>query len=250
MRRLALLLVAFLASSASAAPGWAAPAKSSSVSVGKSTKKSAKKSRVKKRRPAGFTGQNARKDEYRQAPLDKPSGEIWLRAENLNEEVRVNIYKPDGNFDDAAFAQLDDLFRCAATGKVRAVRAELYEQLSRIHDHFDKKPLVLVSGFRAAIGSTVERTSSRHYHASAADFRIKDVSITEIRKYAESLDMGNMGIGIYPNSQFVHVDFRAPGEPSFRWVDYSGRSQAKKSQKHKQHKKQPGRTQPARKPVS
>jgi hypothetical protein len=51
-----------------------------------------------------------------------------------------------------------------------------------------------------------------------------------------------MGVGVYPNSQFIHVDFRAPGEPSFRWTDWSGSSRPKA--------KPPGRTQPARKPVS
>jgi hypothetical protein len=30
-----------------------------------------------------------------------------------------------------------------------------------------------------------------------------------------------MGIGLYPKSNFVHVDFRAPGQPSYRWVDRS-----------------------------
>ena len=28
-----------------------------------------------------------------------------------------------------------------------------------------------------------------------------------------------MGIGIYPRSQFVHIDVRSP--PSYRWIDYS-----------------------------
>src|SRR5260221_12698965 len=68
----------------------------------------------------------------RTEPLTKPSGRVWLSAENLAEEVKVNIYKPDGGFDEAALAKLDDLFRCAKTGEVRAVRRELYEQLSRI----------------------------------------------------------------------------------------------------------------------
>jgi hypothetical protein len=49
-----------------------------------------------------------------------------------------------------------------------------------------------------------------------------------------------MGIGLYPTSGFIHVDFRAPGEPSYRWVDHSGHD----------GKKPTGRTQPARKPVS
>jgi len=184
-----------------------------------------------------FSGHNAAKSTLRTEPLDRPSGEVWLFSDNVGEEVHANIYKADGSFDDDTLARLDVLFRCTKTGEVRAVRAELYEQLSRIYDHFGK-PVHLVSGFRFA-----ERNSSRHYHASAMDIRVPGVSIYQLYAYAESLDIGGdgaMGIGIYPTSGFVHVDFRAPGEPSFRWTDYSGHSPAK----------QPGRTQPARKPVS
>jgi uncharacterized protein YcbK (DUF882 family) len=188
------------------------------------------------KRKTAFKGANAPKSSYRKTPLEKPSGNLWLRAENLGEEVRVQIYKAGGGFDNAALAKLDELFRCPRTGEVRAVRAELYEQLSRVQDHFDGKQLVLVSGFRFA-----ERTSSRHHHASAADFRIKGVHINAIREYATTLDTGNMGLGIYPNSEFIHLDFRAPGEPSFRWTDYSGRGKAKK---------RPPRRHRARKPTS
>ena len=191
---------------------------------------------------AAFSGHNANKAALRTEPLDKPSGHISLRAENLGEEVDVNIYKPDGSFDEASLAKLDDMFRCAKTGEVRAVRRELYEQLSRINDHFEGKQIFLVSGFRFA-----ERNSSRHYHASAMDIRIPGVSINEMYKYAESLDAGGMGLGIYPTSQFIHVDFRAPGEPSYRWTDYSGHGGGGG---HKKATKPTGHTQPARKPTS
>ena len=197
--------------------------------------------KAKRKRHSDFSGHNALKTTLRTEPLPKPSGDIWLRAENLNEEVKVNIYKADGSFDEGALAKLDDLFRCARTGAVRAVRADLYEQLSRFYDHFEGKRIDLVSGFRFA-----ERNSSRHYHASAMDIRIKGVTIREMYAFAESLDGGGMGIGIYPRSGFVHVDFRAPGEPSYRWTDWSGHGGGKKSAK----KKLPGRTQPARKPTS
>jgi len=195
------------------------------------------------KRVAVFQGHNANRSTLRAEPLAKPTGDIWLHAENLGEEAQVNIYKKDGSFDDAALAKLDDLFRCRQTGEVRAVRPELYEQLSRIADHFGGKKIELVSGFRFA-----ERNSSRHFHASAMDIRIKDVSIREMYNYAESLDGGNMGIGIYPTSGFIHVDFRAPGEPSYRWTDWSGHSSGKKSKKTTKSKT--NRTQPARKPVS
>ncbi len=194
------------------------------------------------KRVAVFQGHSAARSDLRVEPLDRPSGDIWLRAENLNEEFRGNIYKADGSFDDAALAKLDDLWRDRG-GEVRAVYTELYEHLSRICDQYPGQRVDLVSGFRFR-----ERDSSRHFHASAMDIRIKDVPIRELYSFAESLDVGKdgggaLGIGIYPTSQFIHVDFRAPGEPSFRWTDWSGHSSGKK-------KKSPGRTTPARKPVS
>src|SRR4051794_30899660 len=62
-------------------------------------------------RVAVFSGHNAAKQALRTAPLDKPSGHIHIRAENLAEEVEVDIYKSDGTFDDAALAKLDELWR-------------------------------------------------------------------------------------------------------------------------------------------
>jgi uncharacterized protein YcbK (DUF882 family) len=217
MRRLVILAIAALASTASA------------------------DSKSRRHRVAAFSGHNAAKSSLRQDPLTRPSGEVWLRAENLGEEFKGNIYKADGSFDDAALAKLDELFRCTKSGEVRAVRAQLYEHMSRIYDHFGGKQIQLVSGFRL----TGEQDSSRHFHASAMDIRVKDVSFREVYAFAESLDTGGagaLGIGSYPTSQFVHVDFRSPGEPSFRWVDTSGHTPTRK--------KSPGRTAPARKPVS
>ena len=225
--------------------GGSAEAKKSKRSVNdKGTMKqcSSKEGKRKCKRVAVFQGHNANKSTLRTEPLAKPSGDIWLRAENLAEEVKVNIYKPDGSFDESALAKLDELFRCRATGEVRAVRSELYEQLSRIYDHFGGKRVDLVSGLRFN-----ERSSSRHHHAAAMDIRIKGVSDREMYKFAETLDTGGMGIGIYPTSGFIHVDYRAPGEPSYRWTDYSGSGSGKKSTKKR---KSTGRTSPARKPVS
>lgn len=235
MRWLALLVIAAFAFAPATAE--AKRKRSKTASTFKQCTGSGKKRKCK--RVAMFQGHGAPKSSLRTEPLAKPSGDVWLRSENLDEEVQINIYKPDGTFDDAALAKLDELFRCRATGEVRAVRPELYEHLSRIYDHFGGKRIVLVSGFRFN-----ERDSSRHFHASAMDIKIQGVSIREMYQYAESLDGGGMGIGIYPNSGFIHVDLRAPGDPSYRWTDWSGNSAAKKSKKSKR------RTHPARKPVS
>ena len=250
MRRSALLIVAGLVFGAGALTldsASAAPGKQARRSVNdKGTMKQCAERGGKRacKRVAVFQGHNAASSSLRTEDLDRPSGNVWIRAENLGEEVQANIYKEDGGFDDEVLAKLDNLWRDPHGGEVRAVRAELYEHLSRICDHYEGQRIDLVSGFRFH-----ERDSSRHYHASAMDIHIKDVPIKDLYEFAQSLDTGKdeggaLGVGIYPTSQFIHIDFRAPGEPSYRWTDWSGHGGGGK------HKKSPGRTQPARKPVS
>jgi uncharacterized protein YcbK (DUF882 family) len=265
MRRTALILTAVLLAGGGSALGGPtaapamkkaaapSPAKPAKAAVARPSTPSSKGSfqqctgagaSRKCKRVAVFSGQNAPAAVLRKDALPRPSGDVWLRAVNLNAEVRANIYKADGSFDEETLAMLDELFRCTATNEVRAVNAKLLEHLSRLNDHYAGKPVELVSGFRFA-----ERSSSRHFHASAMDVRVPGVSAYELKKFAETFDQGKdgpdggMGIGIYPASGFVHIDFRAPGEPSFRWVDWSGG-------KRRAVKKPTSRTQPARKPTS
>ncbi len=181
-----------------------------------------KRSRRGKRRGKKSRGHAVGASKLRAEVLTKPSGNLWIYTENQKEELRVNIYDKSGDFNDAALAKLDFEFRCRRTNEERAFDPKLYEMLSRIQDHFKGKRIHLVSGFRFQ-----KNEGSRHYHASAMDIRIPGVSIGQIREYAASLDRGGMGIGIYPRSGFVHVDFRAPGEPSYRWVDYSGKGKGR-----------------------
>ena len=159
----------------------------------------------------------------------------------------ITPFRDDGSLDDAALAKLDDMFRCKRSNEVRAVDPRLYEMMSRIYDHFGRTQIDLVSGFRGT-----ERESSRHRHASAMDIRIEGVTIEELYAYAESLDMGGMGVGIYPTSQFIHFDYRAPGEPSYRWTDWtapgSDTDRPRKDKKKKGKDAPKKRTKPSRKP--
>jgi uncharacterized protein YcbK (DUF882 family) len=165
-----------------------------------------------------FSGHGVKAEQLRTEPVPRPSGEVWLYAENFREEIKLNIYGEDGAIDEEALAALDHGFRCKRTNEERAVDPRLYETLSTIYDHFGQKRIDLISGFRFQ-----RNEGSRHFHAAAMDIRIEGVSIKELYEFAESLDTGGMGIGIYPVSNFVHVDWRAPGEPSYRWTDRTGK---------------------------
>lgn len=216
--------------------------RSKSSNKGKTKICTTKKGKRSCRWEAVFQGHGVSRDSLRSDPLDRPSGDIWVKSENVHDEIRLNIYGADGTFDDSSLARLDEVFRCRRSGEVRAVDPHLYEMLSRIYDHFGQKRIELVSGFRFE-----ERDSSRHFHASAMDIRIPGVSIKEMYEFAQSLDCGGMGIGIYPTSGFVHVDFRAPGDPSYRWTDRSGPGDGKRD---RSRDKRPGRTVSAKKPTS
>jgi Ni/Co efflux regulator RcnB len=185
-------------------------------------RKARKARKGKRSKRSYFRGHGVAKDQLRADAVPRPSGDLWIYSANVRQELKVNIYADDGGpegeprFDEAVLAQLDQVFRCKRTGEQRAVDPRLYQTLSVIADHYGQKRIELVSGFRFQ-----ENEGSRHYHAAAADIRIEGVSNRELYKYVESLDAGGMGIGIYPRAGFVHVDFRAPGEPSYRWTDRS-----------------------------
>jgi uncharacterized protein YcbK (DUF882 family) len=214
---------------AAAAPGKAKPtakakAKPTAKAKAKPTAKAKPKAKAKRKtagkRRSNFSGHGVARDKLRTEPVPRPSGDVWIYIVNFREEIKVNIYDEDGGFNEEALAQLDSGFRCKRTNEVRAVDPRLYETLSTIFDEYGSQRIELISGFRHQ-----KNEGSRHYHAAAADIKIPGIGIRELYNFAESLDTGGMGIGIYPRSGFVHVDWRAPGEPSYRWTDHSGPGQ-------------------------
>lgn len=194
--------------------------------------KAAKASRAKKAPPKGKVGKDglvwSRKprkgakllgavvpeERLRTTPPPRPSGNIHLYVLFTRESLKVNIYNPDGSYNIEALQAVSHLLRCKRTDAEKEVEPRLLTVLSTIYDHFGERRIEVVSGFR-----NQRRTSSYHFKGSAIDIRIEGLRPPKIRDYADSLDAGGMGVGLYPRSQFVHVDVRPL--PSYRWIDYS-----------------------------
>jgi uncharacterized protein YcbK (DUF882 family) len=189
----------------------AADAPTAELEHGAPVRKGKRKKRA--RRGPVFSGRLATASELRDEPLERPSGHIELYAVNFRENLDVDLYREDGSFDPDAVDQLNHLWRCKRTDTEKSIDPRLYEMLSRIYDHFGKR-IELVSGYR-----NQKRTSSFHFHGSASDIRIPGVPDRVLHQFVTSLDIGGMGIGLYPRAGFVHVDIRP--EPSYRWTDYS-----------------------------
>jgi uncharacterized protein YcbK (DUF882 family) len=171
--------------------------------------------RRKSRHAARFSGRVVPEEQLRTEPLARPSGNLHLvSAADPNDQAKVNIYNSDGSYNIEAMDELNHVLRCRRTDVEKLMDPQLLTILSAVYDHFGGKPLEVVSGYR-----NQRKLSSNHTKGTASDIRIAGVGIKQIKAYAETLDRGGMGIGIYPVSGFVHIDVRPP--PSYRWTDFS-----------------------------
>jgi uncharacterized protein YcbK (DUF882 family) len=173
-----------------------------------------KKHRRHRGRHARVSGRVVSEDRLRQDPLPRPSGNLHLVFPGVKDEVQVNIYNADGSYNLAALEEASHVLRCRRTDAEKPMDPQLLMLLSHVYDHFGAKPIQIVSGYR-----NQRKQTSNHVKGTASDIRIEGVAPKKIREFAETLDGGGMGIGIYPKSGFVHIDVRPP--PSYRWVDYS-----------------------------
>jgi uncharacterized protein YcbK (DUF882 family) len=197
------------------APGWpsstdrALPAKPSPF---KSVSHQSKRRIVK--RPGKPLGWAVPEKELRSIPPEPPSGKLHVYSLSYKTEAEVNIYNPDGSFNVEALAEISHIFKCRRSGLEHDIDTRLLTILSHIYDHFGGKRLELLSGYRFQ-----RRTTSNHFHGTAADIRIPGIDPRKVRAYVDTIDVGGIGVGYYPRVGFVHVDVRQP--PSYRWIDYS-----------------------------
>jgi uncharacterized protein YcbK (DUF882 family) len=218
MLRLSLTLLVIMASARTAGAEPAAPAVAASdgrrakAASAKTSDKRSAKSRTKHN--GRMVGWPVSDKALRAEPAPQPTGKLRVYSLNYKDEIDVNIYNPDGSFDVNALAEVNHVFKCRRSGLEHEIDTRLVTILSQIYEHFGEKRVELLSGYRFQ-----RRTTSNHFHGTAADIRIAGVDPRKIRSFAESLDAGGMGVGWYPRVGFVHVDVRPP--PSYRWIDYS-----------------------------
>ncbi len=193
-----------------------APASGAEAGAEGGAGKKVRKRRGKSRRKGGkFVGRVVPEEQLRTEPLPRPSGNLEIVSlQNPKDRAKVNIYNSDGSYSIAAEEELNFVLRCRRTDEEKVIDIQLLTWMSLIYDHFGGKPLQIVSGYR-----NQRKQSSNHAKGRAMDIRIEGVAPKQVRAFAETLDRGGMGIGIYPVGQFVHIDVRSP--PSYRWVDRS-----------------------------
>lgn len=141
------------------------------------------------------------------------SKERSLAIEHSEAGEKINrVYWANGKYSTRALREIYHILRDHRTGEVRVIDIRLIELLHDLHLLTrSRKPFEIVSGYRsprtnALLASLSDRVAHHSYHirGMAADIRLADRSLSNLRSAALMMQRG--GVGYYPSSDFIHVD--------------------------------------------
>jgi uncharacterized protein YcbK (DUF882 family) len=143
---------------------------------------------------------------------------VELTALNTHESYALRP-AANGHFTRNELRGWNRFLRCHHTGRTHMMATRLAFLLYETARHFNFGKVLVVAGYRAPrVAKEKGNPKSPHKKGLACDFRVEGVANTELRDYLRSA-FGHVGVGYYPNSDFVHLDTRQ-GASAF-WIDYS-----------------------------
>jgi uncharacterized protein YcbK (DUF882 family) len=137
---------------------------------------------------------------------------LALTTVNRHESLAIAADGDDGGFASEDLDRVAHLLR-AMGGEEHPVDPRTLALVYRIQLHFDVPEIRVVSGYRVPKPGS----HSNHGKGRAIDLIVPGVADEEVARFARGL--GFVGVGVYPTSQFVHVDIRPR---SYFWIDCSG----------------------------
>jgi uncharacterized protein YcbK (DUF882 family) len=132
---------------------------------------------------------------------------------NLHTEDRFDeVYWEKGAYVPDALAEAQRVLRDWRSGEEHFMDPKLFDLLHGIAGKLETtQPFQIISGYRSPQTNAImhERSAgvashSQHVLGKASDIRIEGVELANLHKAALSLQGG--GVGLYPVSNFVHVD--------------------------------------------
>lgn len=149
------------------------------------------------------------------APKGDQSIVLWHRASGERVDVTT---RTAGQYNKAAFEQIDRIFRDRRTGEEYAIDPKLIDTIAELRDKLlmsPSDPIELLSGYRspesnAKLGTVNKYVAKNSYHlkGQAADIRIPEMSSSALEAVAKTIQKG--GVALYPDGGpdfgHVHVD--------------------------------------------
>jgi uncharacterized protein YcbK (DUF882 family) len=144
------------------------------------------------------------------ARADAPPRERWLWVQNAAGEEVATAYRAGQDYNLAALARLQHLFRDLRVQTPGPVPGLLLDMLSLIQERFGyTRPIRLISGYRTPQTNAMlphAAPNSLHMRGWAADIIIPGLSQTDVVTQAMTFSnmFGFMGVGWY--GSFTHID--------------------------------------------
>lgn len=135
------------------------------------------------------------------------NGNITLRRNGTNEVITVKYRNEDGSYSKEAMDKIQYIMRCFDDDTEHEVAIKLIELLDAVEDHFGKRGLIILSGYRTPEYNRQVKGSARnsmHILGWAADIRIPGYKPSAISAFVRKKRAG--GVGYYPYTGFVHID--------------------------------------------
>jgi uncharacterized protein YcbK (DUF882 family) len=139
---------------------------------------------------------------------------LVLHAMYVRETVALPAMTDDGGFAARDLDRAAHALRDPKTGNEYPIEPRTLDVLYRIQRHFQATEIRVMSAYR-----TPNEHSSQGLHGRgrAVDFVVPGAADQDVARFARGI--GFVGVGIYPDGSFVHVDVR---ERSYFWIDRSG----------------------------
>jgi uncharacterized protein YcbK (DUF882 family) len=136
-----------------------------------------------------------------------------LKLDNLHTGEKLVVdYFVDGQYQPDALQAINQNLRDYRNGAVHIIDPRLLDLLHELNARLEtQQPFEVISGFRSPATNAMlhERSSgvaskSLHPLGMAVDIRIPGRGLDMV--HANALSMARGGVGLYPTSDFVHVD--------------------------------------------
>jgi uncharacterized protein YcbK (DUF882 family) len=149
------------------------------------------------------------------SPTLDAQGRPYLTLEVLNtgERLELAAQHDAGHFSAFDLDRLAHALRDQRHGNEHPVDPQLADLVYDIQLHFKSNAIRVISGYRTPHTAS----HSNHGRGRAMDLIVPGTSDEDVARYVRS--HGYVGVGVYPNSGFVHVDVRPS---SYYWIDSSG----------------------------
>ena len=140
-----------------------------------------------------------------------PDRSLAFHNTHTNETLNATYWR-SGAADRGALTDINHILRDFRTGDVFQMDVKLLDLLTELHRRTgSKQPFQIISGYRSpktnatlASESNGVATHSLHMDGMAIDIRLADVPLKTLHDTAVAMKLG--GVGMYPQSNFVHVD--------------------------------------------